>query len=43
MDVLGFDKLKEMYKDDAYFKDAYASYDNLASRDRRPWLECMIQ
>ena len=30
--VLGFDNLKEMYEEDEYFKEAYASCDNHVSR-----------
>jgi len=36
VDVLGFDKLKEMYNDEAHFKDAYATCENPVSRDRSP-------
>jgi hypothetical protein len=43
VNVLGFDDLKEMYKDDADFKDAYATCENPVSRDKSPWLDYMIQ
>jgi hypothetical protein len=43
VNVLEFDDLKEMYKDDADFKDAYASCENLVSRDKSPWLDYMTQ
>ena len=39
----GFDYYKEMYKDVADFKDAYASCENLVSRVRSPWLYYMTQ
>jgi hypothetical protein len=42
VNVLGFDYLKKMYKDDAYFKDAYASCENPVSKYRSPWLDYMI-
>jgi hypothetical protein len=32
--TLGFDSLKDMYKDDSYFKDAYEACENLVLRDR---------
>jgi len=38
VNILGFDELKEMYKDDAIFKDACASYENPVSRYIIPWL-----
>jgi hypothetical protein len=40
---LGFDNLKEMYRDDPYFKEAYEAYENLILRDRSQWTEYMIQ
>jgi hypothetical protein len=41
--TLGFDGLKEMYKEDADFRDAYAAYENLVSSNRSQWLSYMIQ
>jgi len=43
MNVLGFDDLKDMYKDDAYLKDSYASYENPVSIDKITLLYYMIQ
>lgn len=42
MNVLGFDELKYMYKDDPDFEEAYAACENPLSRDRTPWLDYMI-
>jgi ribonuclease HI len=41
--TLGFDSLKEMYKDDSNFKDAYEACENLVLRDRSQWIEYLIQ
>ena len=41
--TLGFDNLKEMYRDDPDFKDAYEAYENPILRDRSQWTEYMIQ
>lgn len=43
VNVLGFDELKDMYKDDPDFKEAYAACENPVSRDKTPWLDYMIQ
>jgi L-lactate permease len=43
VNVLGFDDLKEMYTDDAYFKYAYATCKNPLSKYRSPWLDYLIQ
>jgi hypothetical protein len=40
--TLGFDNLKEMYKDDPDFKEAYEVYENPVLRDRSQWTEYMI-
>jgi hypothetical protein len=40
--TLGFYNLKEMYRDDAYFKEAYEACQNLVLRDRNQWTEYMI-
>jgi hypothetical protein len=41
--TLGFDNLKEMYKDDPYFKEAYEASENPILRDKIQWTEYMIQ
>ena len=41
--TLGFDNLKEMYRDDADFKDAYEACENLVLRDISQWIEYLIQ
>jgi hypothetical protein len=41
--TLGFDSLKEMYRDDSDFKDAYEACENLVLRDRSQWIEYLIQ
>jgi transposase InsO family protein len=41
--TLGFDNLKEMYRDDADFKEAYEACENPVLRDRSQWTEYMIQ
>jgi hypothetical protein len=40
---LGFDNLKEMYRDDPDFKEAYEVSENPVLRDRSQWIEYMIQ
>jgi hypothetical protein len=40
---LGFDNLKDMYKDDSDFKDAYEACENIVLRDRSQWIEYLIQ
>jgi hypothetical protein len=41
--TLGFDNLKEMYRDDSYFKDAYEACENPVLRDKSQWIEYLIQ
>jgi hypothetical protein len=41
--TLGFDNLKEMYRDDPNFKEAYEASENPILRDRSQWNEYMIQ
>jgi hypothetical protein len=41
--TLGFDNLKDMYRDDPYFKEAYEASENPVLRDRRQWNEYLIQ
>ena len=43
MKTLGFDNLKDMYKDDLDFKDAYEACENHVLRDRGQWIEYLIQ
>jgi hypothetical protein len=41
--TLGFDDLRDMYRDDQDFKDAYEVAENPIIRDRSQWVEYMIQ
>ena len=41
--TLGFDNLKEMYRDDPDFKEAYEASENPILRDRSQWTGYMIQ
>jgi hypothetical protein len=41
--TLGFDNLKEMYRDDPDFKEAYEASENPILRDKSQWIEYMIQ
>jgi hypothetical protein len=41
--TLGFDDLKDMYRDDLDFKEAYEVVENPVLRHRIPWIEYMIQ
>ena len=43
MKILGFDSLKEMYKDDSDFKDVYEACENPIMRDIIQWNEYLIQ
>jgi hypothetical protein len=40
---LGFDNVKEMYRDDPNFKETYEVSENPILRDRSQWTEYMIQ
>jgi hypothetical protein len=39
---LGFDDLRDMYKDDPYFKEMYEAAENQILGDRSQWKEYMI-
>jgi len=41
--MLGFDHLKEMYREDPYLKEIYEACENLVRRDRSLWTEYMLQ
>ena len=41
--TLGFDNLKETYRDDLDFKEAYEASENPILRDRSQWTEYMIR
>jgi hypothetical protein len=41
--TLGFDDLRDMYKDDLDFKEAYEAAENPILGDRSKWTEYMIQ
>jgi hypothetical protein len=43
VNTLGFDILKDMYRDDSYFKDAYEECENHVLKDRSQWIEYLIQ
>jgi hypothetical protein len=43
VNTLGFDCLKEMYKDDVDFKDAYAACENPVASNRSQWLDYILQ
>jgi hypothetical protein len=39
VEALGFEHLKEMYKEDPNFNKAYEAYENPLMRDRIQWME----
>jgi hypothetical protein len=41
--TLGFDNVKEMYKDDPDFKEAYEASENPILKERSQWTKYMIQ
>jgi hypothetical protein len=43
VETLGFEHLKEMYREDTYFKEAYEACKNPFLGDRIPWKEYLIQ
>jgi hypothetical protein len=42
METLGFEHLKEMYREDEYFTEAYEACKNPLLGDRSPWIEYFI-
>jgi hypothetical protein len=43
VNTLGFDSLKNMYRGDSDFQDAYEACENPILRDRSQWIEYLIQ
>jgi hypothetical protein len=43
VETLGFEHLKEMYKEDVDFKEDYKACKNPLLGDRSPWIEYLIQ
>ena len=42
VNVLGLEHLKDMYEEDADFKEAYEACQNQLFKDRSPWIDFMI-
>lgn len=43
VNILRFEALKDMYKEDSDFREAYASCKNPISKDKSPWEDYMLQ
>jgi hypothetical protein len=43
VDTLGFEHLREMYRGDLDFKEAYEACENPFLRNRNQWMEYLIQ
>lgn len=43
MNILGFDRLEHMYKDDSNFRKAYATCEDAIKKDKSPLVDYMFQ